>query len=164
MTKTDPVSEMGHSIMVFVENTFTILQWVAGALLIYLWSPLAAIIFLIWAVFSLVWFWRTICIHCPNVRTGHCPSGYNVIVRRWFGYKDPRGFKAAFYRNIAVILPWWIAPLIVGGYLLIHNGMDMRVVLLLAIVVVVGFVLVPVVSKKVGCRYCSNRNNCPWKD
>jgi hypothetical protein len=52
-------------------------------------------------------------------------------------------------------------PLIAGAYLLIYEFNISRLWLFIAFCVI-GFILIPIISKLVGCKNCSIKDECPW--
>jgi hypothetical protein len=81
-----------------------------------------------------------------------------------FLFRDETKFQEAFNKNIAIVFPYWIVPLITGGYLLYISYPEIPIFILIVYIaaMVDGFVMVPLVSKNVGCKECPTRDECPW--
>lgn len=147
--------------LVLVDNIPTLLLFLIGFHIIYMISLAWAIIYLGYAFFSVVWFWARICPYCHHYGTFGCPCGYGTISARLFPKKDDRFFKKIFRKNIFIQFPNWFAPLGVAAYLLATRYSKMTLYLTIAFVFV-GFIVIPLVSKLVGCRNCEIKEDCPW--
>ena len=148
---------------VFMDNIFTVILWVFGLYFLYQIELLYSILYLIYIPFSVLWFWRHICCYCSHYDTGCCPCGYGNAAPKLFLFRDDKQFKRAFNRNIAIVFPYWFLPLIAGLYLL-WTDYSQLILILFIISSVVGFVVVPLVSKMVGCKDCPTKDNCPWAE
>jgi len=147
--------------LVALDNAPTAVMFALGAMILWgLWWPLAAA-YLAYCAASIVLFWALICPSCHHWGTRACPYGYGAVAPRFFGRREGGDFRRAFRRNIAVMFPCWLAPLLGGGYLLWTEPSRALVILLLAFCAV-GFALIPLISRYVGCRGCEIREQCPW--
>ncbi|UCH88788.1 MAG: hypothetical protein JSV49_11180, partial [Thermoplasmata archaeon] len=124
------------------------------------------IIYAIYIPISVLWFWRFICTYCTHYGTGCCPCGYATGASKLFLFRDETKFKQAFNRNIGMVFPYWFVPLFAGFYLIYNAYPDVSSTLWIVYIatMVDGFVLVPVVSKTVGCKKCPTRDSCPWAE
>ncbi len=147
--------------LTLLDNVPTAVLFALGAVLMgWAWRPLAAV-YLAYCVLAIVLFWARICPHCPHFATRACPCGYGVIAARLFAARPDGGFQRAFRRNIGVVFPCWFVPPVAGGYLL-WMGPTWPVVAVLAAFCVVGFAVIPIIAKRIGCRGCGLREDCPW--
>jgi hypothetical protein len=77
-------------------------------------------------------------------------------------FKRKKGdFKAKFRRNLAIMYPNWAAPFIAGVYLL-WTAMSPLTLGLFVAFCIVGFALIPSISRFVGCSGCEIKDQCPW--
>jgi hypothetical protein len=106
-------------------------------------------------------FWCLICPWCRHFDTSGCPCGYGKISSRLFKRKSGREFKKVFRQNIGMLLPCWFVPLAAGSYLL-WNSFNWALLSLFLSFCIFGFVLIPVISKYVGCKSCTIKAECPW--
>ena len=88
-------------------------------------------------------------------------SGYGIISSKLFSCKDSILFKKVFKRNILIVFPNWFVPFFVGIYLLI-NQYSVKVLGLLIIFSIIGFLIIPLISKFAGCKNCEIKEDCPW--
>lgn len=147
--------------LVALDNAPTAVLFVLGAALLWpVWWPLAPA-FLVYCALSVVLFWARICPHCHHYGTRACPCGYGVIAPRFFGRRSTDDFQRVFKRNLGIMFPAWFVPLAAGAYLLWQDPTP-AVAWLLAAFCVVGFALIPAISKFVGCRGCEIKDQCPW--
>jgi hypothetical protein len=147
--------------LVLLDNIPTIFLFVLGILIIQMISSIAAIFFGLYTVFSVVWFWAKICPYCHHFETYACPCGYGIISSKLFSREDPALFQKVFKRNILIVFPNWFIPFAVAIYLLITQYSD-KLLLLTIIFSITGFIIIPLISKYVGCKNCEIRENCPW--
>jgi hypothetical protein len=149
-----------------IENSPMVVLWILTVYLLFMVNWIFVLLFLIYIPISVLWFWRFICTHCAHYSTGCCPSGYGRVTARLFLFRGEEDFKKAFRRNISMVIPYWVVPLIVGLYLLYdkYPEIPMFLIGILIVTYINGFVLMPMVSKLVGCKDCPQRDNCPWAD
>lgn len=147
--------------LVLLDNIPTAVLFALGAILVgIVWWPLA-IPMMLYNLSSIGMFWALICRHCPHFGTQACPCGYGAIAARWFVRKEGGNFRRIFRKNIAIMYPCWFFPLAAGVYLL-YARFSRMIVVLFAAFVVVGFILIPAISKFVGCKGCTLKTQCPW--
>lgn len=149
--------------LVLLDNIPTITMYLLGAAI--LW-PLGAgwgSAYLVYSFLSVFLFWMRICPYCHHYGTLACPCGYGIISAKLFSPKQASSgdFRNVFRRNIIVVFPSWFVPSGVGGYLLWKDFSVPRLWLFAAFCVV-GYILIPLISKLVGCRNCSVKDDCPW--
>jgi hypothetical protein len=147
--------------LVLLDNVPTLLLFLLGFLIINQASLTGAIAYGIYAISSVVWFWARICPYCHHYDTFACPCGYGVISARIFKRRDSKHFKRVFRRNIVVQFPNWFAPVSVALYMLIKEY-SASMLLLTILFSLIGFVIIPVISKQVGCKNCEIKEDCPW--
>ncbi len=147
--------------LVLLDNIPTLLLFVLGFLIINKISLAGAIFFVVYAIISVVWFWARICPYCPHYDTLSCPCGYGVISPKIFKRKETTLFKKVFRRNIGIQFPNWFVPFAVAIYLLITSYSTEILVLAISFSLI-GFLVIPVISKLVGCKNCEIKEDCPW--
>jgi len=147
--------------LVVLDNAPTLILFTLGFLIINKYSTIIAIIFGSYALFSVVWFWAKICPYCHHYNTLACPCGYGVISSRFFKRGTGKSFKKVFRRNISIQFPNWFVPLAFALYL-ISSSYTKEILVLTVFFVLIGFVIIPVVSKLVGCKNCEIKGDCPW--
>jgi hypothetical protein len=147
--------------LVLLDNVPTIILFVLGSVLVGIaWWPLA-IPMMLYNLSSIVMFWRLICRYCPHFGTRACPCGYGAIAAQFFSRKNGGSFRKIFRKNIAIMYPCWFIPTGVGIYLLFERY-SRDLMLIFSAFVIVGYVLIPVISRFVGCRGCDLKDQCPW--
>jgi hypothetical protein len=112
-------------------------------------------------MFSVVWFWAKICPYCHHYDTLACPCGYGAISSKLFKKGTGKSFIKVFRRNIGIQFPNWFVPLAFAIYL-ISTGYTKEILVLTVSFVLTGFVIIPVISKLVGCKNCEIKEDCPW--
>jgi hypothetical protein len=147
--------------LVAVDNVPTIVMFLLGSALIWKIEPVFSLAFLIYCGFSIVFFWRFICPWCHHFGGSGCPCGYGRIASRFFQRRTGKEFKKVFRQNICVLFPCWIIPLGAGLYLL-WTKFSWSLFSLVLSFCLVGFVLIPAISKFVGCKSCEIKADCPW--
>jgi len=169
---TGPKTEADHGIpdeccrvvptwLVLLDNIPTGTMFVLGALLLLPIWWLFSVIFLIYCGLSIILFWALICPYCHHYNSKACPCGYGVAAPKLFKYKGSKEFKKVFKQNIVVMFPCWFVPFGAGIYLLMTDYSQNLFVLFLAFCIV-GFALIPAISKYVGCKGCEIKDQCPW--
>jgi len=147
--------------LVLLDNIPTLMLFVLGFLIINKLTTAGAVIFAFYTVFSVVWFWARICPYCHHYGTRACPCGYGVISSGLFARKDPKSFQKVFKRNLVVVFPNWFVPLGAAVFLLVTDY-SVPVLILTICLCVIGFVIIPAISKLVGCKNCEIKEDCPW--
>jgi hypothetical protein len=72
-----------------------------------------------------------------------------------------KSFKRVFKRNIWIVVPNWFIPFIIAIYLLITQY-TIDILIFAISFSLIGFVIIPVISKQVGCKNCEIKEDCPW--
>lgn len=149
---------------VIIDNTPTVILWILASILLIQINWIFAVLFWIYIPFSILWFWRFICTYCTHFDTNCCPCGYAKGAAKLFLFRDETKFQEAFNKNIAIVFPYWFVPLIAGVYLLYTLYPEIPIFILIVFIAAMidGFVMVPLVSKNVGCKECPTRDECPW--
>jgi hypothetical protein len=147
--------------LVLLDNLPTLLLIGIGAIIISFASTIGTIMYLSYSIFSIIWFWARICTTCDFYDTRSCPCGYGRISSFLFKKQEHKSFKKAFKRNIIVLFPWWFIPPLLGMYILIKEFSTLLLSLVIAFCIV-GFIIIPFISRFVGCKNCSEKENCPW--
>jgi len=147
--------------LVLLDNVPTLLLFILGFLIIRTVSVAGAVAYGIYTLFSIVWFWGKICPYCHHYDTHACPCGYGAISPKLFKKKDTRSFRKVFRRNILIQFPNWFVPFGIAVYLLLTQYTT-GVMILTILFSVIGFIIIPLISKLVGCRNCQIRDDCPW--
>lgn len=147
--------------LVLLDNIPTIFLFILGFLIINLLSTMGAIIFAVYALISVVWFWARICPYCHHFGTYACPCGYGAISSKLFMRKDSKAFQNVFKSNLIIVFPNWFVPLGIAIYLLITHY-STQVLTLTIIFSLIGFIIIPAISKLVGCKNCEIKKDCPW--
>lgn len=147
--------------LVILDNLPTLCLFVLGTIIIWQLSIAGAIIYAIYTLFSVVWFWARICPHCHYYDTLSCPCGYGAISVKFFKRKDRNNFQKTFRKNIVVLFPNWFVPVIIAGYLL-YLQCSTLILILTILFCIIGFLIIPLISKQVGCKECEVKDDCPW--
>ena len=147
--------------LILLDNIPTAVLFLLGAALTgMVWWPLG-ILMLLYNVSSIVMFWGLICTYCPHFGSRACPCGYGTIAPRFFTRKEGSDFRKVFRKNIAIMYPCWFLPFIAGIYLLCTEFSAFVLTILIAFSII-GFVLIPLISRFVGCKGCEIKDQCPW--
>ncbi len=139
-----------------------ILTILLGSIVVFLAHPLILPMYLVLVAITMVWFWGSICTNCNSWGSRGCPSRYGELSARFFKKAKEPNFRKAFKNNIWTVALQWFFPLLVGLLFLIT---DFSIVLLLTLgtFCIVGFVILPVLSRGRGCERCPQKNDCPFK-
>ncbi|OGM09578.1 hypothetical protein A2Z67_01410 [Candidatus Woesebacteria bacterium RBG_13_36_22] len=147
--------------LVLLDNIPTLLLFILGFLIINQISTIGAIIYGSYAIFSVIWFWAKICPYCHHYDTHACPCGYGIISPLLFKKKETLSFRKVFKRNLLIVFPNWFVPIGIAGYLLITHYTK-NILILTIIFSIIGFIIIPLISKLVGCKNCEIKEECPW--
>jgi hypothetical protein len=150
--------------LVALDNIPTICLFALGGLIIWFFKWYFAVIFLAYCALSIVMFWGLICPYCHHFKTRACPCGYGIVASKFFRSrlaKGKTGFRRVFRRNIAIMFPCWVAPLVAGLYLLWTAYTPLTLAFFVAFCID-GFALIPAISVLVGCKDCEIKDDCPW--
>jgi hypothetical protein len=147
--------------LVLLDNIPTFGMYVLGTWILAYISGLWAVIYAAYSLSGIIWFWGRICPYCHHYGTKACPCGYGVLSAKLFKPKQGKSFRRVFRRNIIYLFPGWFIPPVVAGFLL-WKEFSASLLVIAIIFSVVAFILIPVISKKVGCKDCEIREECPW--
>lgn len=147
--------------LVLLDNIPTLLMLVLGFLIIKQLTLTGAIFYGVYAAISIIWFWVFICPYCHHYDTYACPCGYGMISSRLFKRKEDKSFSKVFRHNIAIQYPNWFIPVGFAVYLMITSYSVVILVLTVSFVIT-GFIIIPTISKLVGCKNCEIKADCPW--
>ncbi len=147
--------------LIVLDNAPTIVMFLLGSALVWNLNSLFSMAYLVYCGLSIILFWRLICPWCHHFGTTGCPCGYGRIASRLFKRKTGREFKRIFKQNICIVFPCWFIPLGTGIYLL-WTGFNSALLYLFLAFCLVGFVMIPAISRLVGCRSCNIKDECPW--
>jgi hypothetical protein len=157
----DTCERIVPSWLVLLDNIPTAVLFVLGAILVgIVWWPLA-ILMMIYNLASIILFWALICRYCHHFDTRACPCGYGAIAPKWFSRIAGGNFRKIFRKNIAIMYPCWLFPFVAGLYLL-YARYSRDILIVFIAFVIVGFILIPAISKLVGCKGCELKDQCPW--
>jgi hypothetical protein len=124
-------------------------------------SLICGIAFCVYTLSTYVWFWYRICPWCHLFDTRACPCGYGKISARFTGAREQGDFRRHFSRNIIYLFPAWFVPLGLGIAGLILEW-SLYYLILLSAFGIIGFLIVPFISKIATCKDCPSRSQCPW--
>jgi hypothetical protein len=147
--------------LVLSDNIPTLILFILGALIISRISASGAIIYFLYCLSSVVFFWARICPYCHHYNTLACPCGYGAISARLFKSRNDKSFRKVFRQNIGIVFPDWFIPLAGAIYILI-KGYNGSVLVLTIAFCLTGFVIIPLISKYLGCKNCQIKEDCPW--
>lgn len=125
------------------------------------WGWVAAAVYGFYGVGGALWTMVFICPYCAYYGTRGCPCGYGRVASRLVAKADRECFAAKFRRHIPVIVPLWLIPVAVGGWLL-WRQFDARLAVLLGVFVVDAYIILPFFSRRHGCAECPQKDTCPW--
>ncbi|MCX6270286.1 MAG: hypothetical protein NTU44_03530 [Bacteroidetes bacterium] len=147
--------------LVLLDNLPTLVLIILGALIIFRLSTIGAVGYVIYSLLSIAWFWAKICPFCHHYGTFSCPCGYGIISARLFKKREDKSFRKVFKQNIGVVFPTWFVPFIIAIYLLL-TGYTREVLILTITFSLTGFIIIPLISRFVGCKNCDIKEDCPW--
>lgn len=147
--------------LVLLDNIPTLAMYILGTIIISKFSMMFAISYVLYSLLSIIWFWAKICPYCNYHGTSGCPCGYGKLSALFFKKVNSNNFRKVFKRNIIAVYPSWFIPPVFGFYLLISSYSTGFLMLNISFALV-GFVLIPLISKKIGCKDCAIREDCPW--
>ena len=147
--------------LVMLDNIPTLLLFSIGFIIVSQVSLAVALAFATYTLFSVVWFWAKICPYCHHFNTSACPCGYGIISAKIFKRKVNKSFREIFRKNIGVQFPNWFVPLAIAAYL-ISTSYSETILYLTISFVITGFIIIPAISRLVGCRNCEIKEDCPW--
>ncbi len=114
-----------------------------------------------YGVAGAVWIMVFVCPDCAYYGTRACPCGYGVISARLVKPGPRECFAEKFRQHIPVIVPLWLIPAGCGGVAL-YRAFSWPVVVLVSTFMVNSYLILPLVSKRHGCKECPQREGCPW--
>lgn len=146
--------------LVILDNTPTVLTYVLGTIILLFISFLASAVYVLYCFLSTVAIWRFVCVHC-HYYGGVCPCGYSIVASSLFEKGDESLMTSRFKLLVVLVLPSWFAPAVTAILLLLTNFSCVLFSLFLTFIFA-AFVLTPLISKRIGCRICEYREDCPW--
>jgi hypothetical protein len=122
---------------------------------------IAAVLYIILGIVGALWIILFVCPYCGFFDTRLCPCGYGQISVKLARKGKETNFNAKFKRNIPMIVPVWIIPMVVA---IVALAMDWNSLLLTVTVAffINSFIILPLAAKIYGCGHCPQKNECPW--
>ena len=125
------------------------------------WGWIGAVGYAAYGIAGAVWIMVFVCPFCAYYNTRACPCGYGWFAAKLAWKGSHECFAEKFRRHIPVIVPLWLIPIMCGGIAL-WRGFSWPVVLLMSAFIANSYVILPLVSRRHGCRECPQREGCPW--
>lgn len=161
-----PKQEYTH-VQEFIDNLPYIVMTIVGSFIFVLgfeltiWGWVIGGLYIIYSIVGALWIIIFVCPYCQYYDTRACPCGYGQIAVKLRVKSDENRFMEKFNRNIPVIVPLWIIPLLAGAVFIV---IDFNL-LMLFLVIIFGlnsFIILPLLSRKYGCAHCPQKDDCPW--
>ncbi len=144
----------------FLHNLPTFSTYILGAIIMLFLGWALFIIYILYTIFSTLWFMKFICAYCPHYDSPKCPSGYSEFASKLFKKGESRKFNSMFKKHIGVVFPSWILPVLAGIYMLFFEFSITILVLFIAFIIM-GFIMLPFITKRYGCEECDLKESCP---
>jgi len=160
------IHEYSH-LQEFIDNLPYMIMIFLGAVIFFVgiatsfWGFVTAGLYILYGVVGAFWIIIFVCPYCHYFDTRLCPCGYGRIAAKLRTRKGDNLFIEKFKKNIPVIVPLWIAPIVAGGTFLILN-FSLRMLTLIVLFAINSFIILPLISRKYGCAHCPQRDTCPW--
>ena len=145
-----------YAVMILVGATI-----IALGLKLSCWAWIAAGAYVAYGIAGALWIIILLCPYCPSYGQRSCHCGYGIISAKLRAKGDTALFRQKFRQHIPVIVPLWIIPLIVGGVVAVES-FSWPLAILLGAFVLNSFVILPLLSRRRGCKDCPQREACPW--
>ncbi len=117
--------------------------------------------FILYGILSTLWFMMFLCVHCQSYGSQKCRSGFGLLASKLRARGDPTLFRKKFKIHIAVVVPSWFVPLIIG-LISLYDEFTFTKMFLLSLFMINSFVILPLASRNKGCSDCPQRSDCPW--
>jgi len=124
-------------------------------------SAIPAVLYTLYGIVGAFWIIIFVCPYCRYYNTRTCPCGYGQIAAKLQKKKDDILFIKKFKKNIPVIVPLWLAPIVAGGISLKLN-FSVWMLALIILFAINSFVILLLLSTKYGCAHCPQKDTCPW--
>ncbi len=147
--------------LLIVDNFPTLSLYALGTVILWHYAAWAGIVFLFYIASTFAWFWAKICTACPHFGTYGCPCGYGYISSKIFRKKQGTDFRNVFNRNLFYLFPAWFVPPAISIFLLVSQ-MNISLLVISIIFCIDGFLVIPLLSKRIVCQNCSMKDSCPW--
>ena len=164
--KARPAQEYTHW-QEFIDNLPYIIMTVLGALVFILGTNAATIGWLLagsytlYSIAGVFWIIIFVCPYCHYYDTRACPCGYGQIAAKLCRVRDQSRFIEKFKKNIPVIVPLWIIPL-VAGIIFLYKDFSSLMLFLVVLFIIDAYLVLPLLSRKYGCAHCPQKDTCPW--
>lgn len=161
-----PARQYSH-IQELVNNLPYICMIVLGAAILIVgldgsaWAWITGAAYATYGLAGTFWVILFICPYCNYWNTKSCPCGYGLIAAKLRERKPGNRFNEKFKKHIPVIVPLWFIPILAGLPLLIL-GFSWLLLILLVVFAVDAFAILPLFSRKHGCKSCPQKDSCPW--
>lgn len=146
--------------IIVVDNVPTLIMFALGTFLLFFLYWWLALGYALYCALSIVMFWAIICPYCSHFDTKACPCGYGSIAPRYFKRKQGE-FPKVFKKNIAIMFPCWLLP-IFGGVYMLYSGFSWPMFVFFLSFCIDAFIIIPGISRLIGCKDCEVKDDCPW--
>ncbi len=126
-----------------------------------IWGIIAGIAYILYGLAGALWIMIFVCPYCAYWNTRSCPCGYGRISAKFRKKQPIESFSEKFKKHIPVIVPLWFIPVLVGVPFVIRS-FSWTLLVLLVVFALDAFVILPLVSRKHGCKGCPQKESCPW--
>ena len=126
-----------------------------------IWGITAGTAYILYGLAGALWIMIFVCPYCQYWNTKSCPCGYGRIAAKFRKKKPIESFSEKFKKHIPVIVPLWFIPMLVGVPFVLRS-FTWTLLVLLVVFGLDAFVILPVVSRKHGCKGCPQKESCPW--
>jgi len=127
---------------------------------LWVWLLVPYLLYCLWLEVRLL---RTACVDCTYYGKA-CAFGKGKLCALVFAKGDPQRFASREASWVAVLPDFLVSivPLIGGIVLLVMNGWDWLIVVLLVLLIALAFGVTPVVMGSLACRHCKQKElGCP---
>jgi hypothetical protein len=151
----------------FIDNLPYIIMTFLGASILFtgldtsFWKYTTVGLYVLYSIIGSFWIIVFVCPYCHFYDTMACPCGYGRMAARIRRKRDDSLFMGKFRKNIPVLFPLWIVP-VVAGVIFLAFDFSLLMLVLIALFAIDSFVVLPLMSKKYGCAHCPQRDECPW--
>lgn len=143
-----------------LENLVALIIYILGTIILSRFSMIIGIGYFIYCLISVVIIWFLVCPFCYYYGKV-CPCGYGKIAPFVVKKGDRKKFQKQFKYLVLFSIFSFSLP-VIGGLLMLLMHYTLLLLIEIAIFAIMAFVVIPMQSKKISCKHCKQKSECPW--
>ncbi len=146
--------------IVILENLTSLTLYILGTIILSGFSMIIGAGYFIFCLISVAIIWFLVCPFCYYYGKV-CPCGYGKFAPFLVKEGDKKKFKKQF-KYLVIFSTFSFGLPVIGGLFLLIKNYTLLLLIELSIFAIIAFWIIPLQAKKISCKHCKQRSECPW--